>query len=491
MPSPKMRTGQKKLSEVARHVCQPAGIVSTGWPAVRDRCKSFGILFDRWQDGLGRLALSKRADGLYAAAIGGVNVSIPRQTGKTYTFGWLVFALCTLYADVTVVWTAHRTRTSDETFEKMKAMAMRPKVAGYVDGRPRSANGQQQIRFKNGSRILFGAREQGFGRGFDKIDVLVFDEAQILTESALSDMVPATNAAPNGLVLMMGTPPRPRDPGEAFANRRDDGIAGDPDTVYVEFSASRDAKIIDWDELAVANPSFPHRTSKTAVLRMQKLLGSDENFMREAYGIWDDTSKGAKAIKFPHWRRLTVDPSDAPREGRTAYAVRFSVDGQTAGLAVARRPANGPIHVEGVAVYDMAEGIGPIVDFLVERSRTATHIAIDGKAGADLLIQALRDAGVKNKRLIVKMTPDLVTSSCAELLQALTDMSLSHIGQPLLNRQVEIAAPRKIGNYGGFGWGAPDGEDVSLLEAATYAFAMVKNTKRRVGMTELVGGGLV
>ena len=33
------------------------------------------------------------------------------------------------------------------------------------------------------------------------------DEAQILTEKAMEDMVPATNAAPNGLVLMMGTPP--------------------------------------------------------------------------------------------------------------------------------------------------------------------------------------------------------------------------------------------------------------------------------------------
>ncbi|MUP49193.1 terminase, partial [Veillonellaceae bacterium M2-8] len=77
----------------------------------------------------------------------------------------------------------------------------------------RATNGQQAIEFTNGSRILFGARESGFGRGFAMVDVIVFDEAQILTENALSDMVPATNAAPNGLVLMMGTPPRPKDPG--------------------------------------------------------------------------------------------------------------------------------------------------------------------------------------------------------------------------------------------------------------------------------------
>lgn len=480
MSSPKMRTGQKRLSEVARHVCQPKGIVSTGWPAVRDRARSFGIGFDRWQDGVGRLILAKRKDGSYAASVGGAIMSIPRQVGKTYLVGWIVFALCTLFPDLTVVWTAHRTRTSDETFEKMKAMALKPKVASYIEGKPRTANGQQQVKFKNGSRILFGAREQGFGRGFDKVDVLVLDEGQILTESAMTDMVPATNAAPNGLVLMMGTPPRPRDPGEVFTARRSDALAGDPDTLYVELSADPDAKIIDWDQVAKANPSYPHRTPKNAILRMQKLLGSDDNFMREAYGVWVDPAKVERAVEFWKWRRLTVPVGEAPTSGRVAYAVRFSVDGRVAGLAAARKPDDGgPIHVEGIQVFDMSEGIGGLVDFLVERAPKATHIVVDGKAGADLLIQALRVRGVRNKRLIVKMTPDMVTASCAEFLQALTDMSISHIGQALLNRQVEVAEPRKIGNYGGFGWAAPEGESVALFEAATYAFAAVKNTKRR------------
>lgn len=478
-----MKSGQKRLSEVARHVHKPKGIVGTGWHAVSERSAQFGISYDRWQDGLGRLALSKREDGAYAASIGGVVVSISRQTGKTFLFGWMVFALCTLFPNLTVVWTAHRTRTSDETFEKMRTMAQKPKVAVYLDGPPRVANGQQMIRFKTGSRILFGAREQGFGRGFDKVDVLVFDEAQILTESALSDMVPATNAAPNGLVLMMGTPPRPKDPGEAFTQRRADALEGDEDTVYVEFSADDDAKIIDWSQVANANPSYPHRTSRTAILRMQKLLGSDDNFRREAYGIWDKVEVGVKAVDFPLWRRLTVDASEAPTRGPVVYVVRFSVDGQVAALAAARKPLDGgPIHVEGIKVYSMVEGVRPIVDFLVPRADKAAHVVVDGLAGADLLIQMLREAGIRDKRLIVRMTPSLVTSSCAELLQGLKDMSLTHIGQPDLDAQVEMAVPRKIGHLGGFGWGAPEGEDVSLFEAATYAYATVKNTKSRRGL---------
>lgn len=43
-----------------------------------------GMPLDPWQDGAARLALAKREDGLYAAGIGGVILSIPRQVGKTY-----------------------------------------------------------------------------------------------------------------------------------------------------------------------------------------------------------------------------------------------------------------------------------------------------------------------------------------------------------------------------------------------------------------------
>jgi hypothetical protein len=53
-------TDRRPLSEIARHVIAPKGIKSTGWPMVRDTCKRLGWHFDGWQDGSGRLILSKR-----------------------------------------------------------------------------------------------------------------------------------------------------------------------------------------------------------------------------------------------------------------------------------------------------------------------------------------------------------------------------------------------------------------------------------------------
>ena len=86
-------TSEPRLSDIAKHLILPEGITSTGWPRVRDRCKLFGLGFDRWQDGLGRASLAKRKDGLYAAGIDGVQICFPRHVGKTYTVGAIIFAL--------------------------------------------------------------------------------------------------------------------------------------------------------------------------------------------------------------------------------------------------------------------------------------------------------------------------------------------------------------------------------------------------------------
>lgn len=474
-----MSDGGPKLSEVARHISTPDGIVSTGFPAVRDRALAMGLPFDRWQDGIARLALAKREDGLYAAGIGGVVLSIPRQVGKTYLIAAIVFALCTLFPNLTVIWTAHRTRTHNETFKKMQGMSRKPKIMPYIEN-VRAANGEQEITFTNGSRILFGARESGFGRGFDEVDILVLDEAQILTEDAMSDMVPATNAAPNGLVFMMGTPPRPKDPGEVFTNVRQAALKGDADTLYVEFSADPDASLEDRSQLAKANPSYPHRTSDSAIQRMRKLLGSDESFKREAYGIWDEAALNKKAISAKAWDERKVEPANVPRDGVRVYSVRFTVDGSAVALAAALRPKDGPVHVEGIKLASMGDGTRWLVDWLLERHADAAQIVLDGKAGVGYLVNALREGGVP-KSVIITMSTDQVTSAHSMFESAIISRELTHRGQQELDEQVKGAVKRKIGATGGFGWAPPEGGSVALLDAATMAHWGAKTTKRRPG----------
>jgi hypothetical protein len=297
----------------------------------------------------------------------------------------------------------------------------------------------------------------------------------------MSDMVPATNAAPNGLVFLMGTPPRPKDPGEVFTNVRKSAIEGDPDTLYIEFSADEDASLDDRKQLAKANPSYPHRTGEAAIQRMRKLLGSDDNFKREAYGIWDEAALTKKAIKPKAWDALAIEPEDVPTDGRRVFAVRFTVDGSAVALAAAIRPEDGrPVHVEGIKLASMGDGTQWLVDWLVDRHDRAAQIVVDGKSGVGYLVNALLEEGVAKSAIITAST-ETVTASSSMLEAAVGLGGLTHRGQQELDDQVKAAEKRKIGTNGGFGWQAPEGGSVALLDAVTLAFWGAKTTKRKPG----------
>src|SRR5690606_25659475 len=217
--------------------------------------------------------------------------SIPRQVGKTFTVGHLLIALCLELPGLRVVWTSHHNRTTTNTFRSMQGMVRRRKVwPNIAPNGIRTANGEQEIKFANGSIIMFGAREHGFGRGMDAVDVLVFDEAQILGLKALEDMVPATNQArhPHGaLVIFIGTPPRPTDEGEAGSAKRKQALSGRAgDMLYVEIGADPDADPDDRKAWARMNPSYPHRTPEISLLRMRENIPDEDSWRREAMGIW-------------------------------------------------------------------------------------------------------------------------------------------------------------------------------------------------------------
>lgn len=450
------KSGTRKLSDVARHVVVPSGIVSTGYPSVRDKCRDLGIVHDDWQQGLGRLILGKRLDGKYAATVGGVGLSIPRQVGKTFTVGSILVALCLLFPRLTVLWTAHRTRTSNETFAAMKAMTSRSRVKPFML-MPRSVNGEQEIRFRNGSRILFGAREQGFGRGFAEVDVEVFDEAQILTDKAIDDMIPAANQSkhPAGaLVFFMGTPPRPIDPGEAFTRMRQEALSGgDGDSVWVEFSADEAAKPDDWEQVAKANPSFPERTPREAILRMRKHLG-EESFMREGLGIWDGTTSA-----LPGWlRRFTRDAPPEP----IAIGLAVSLDLAWGSIGAAGIRRDGLVHADAV---ERRRGSTWLIG---EAKRIqAEHdclVVVDEKCPDADLITALKDEGV--------MVTVAKLSDCLEahswLVKANKEDRIRHGNTTELNDAIECASERSVGDRKLWGRKQSAG-DISMLEAVNLA----------------------
>jgi hypothetical protein len=470
---------ERRLSELARHLVQPSDIATSDFPRIQRVARKAGIEYDLWQQGLATLLFGRKRDKQYAAGIGGAVISICRQVGKTFTVGSCIFILCILARGLKVLWTAHRSRTSDETFKSMTAIANNKLLKRYVSD-IRRANGQQEIRFANGSRIMFGAREQGFGRGFDDVDIEIFDEAQILTERALDDMIPATNVAANPLIIFMGTPPKPGDPSEVFEEKRRDALAGVDGMLYIEFSADRDADPDDREQWRKANPSYPKRTSEAAILRMRNLLGAD-SFRREGLGIWDETTS-ISAIDAQQWKDSVVQTRAAG--GWNAIGVDMPPDRGSLAIGACRAWNDGNAHIELAMFRDTKRyGVAWAVDWIAERWPRMAAVVIDAQSPATVLVPDLKRRGVR----ITLTGPTDMGQAVGRFQDMLRDHKLRHLQQAPLDIAVSGCTLRKIGQAGAMGWNKLGSDvDISPLVAATLALHGATTSHRRPETTQRI-----
>lgn len=446
------------LAEAARRLVLPEGIVSSAAPAVLATCVRLGLPFDRWQAGAAKGILAKNAAGEYAADT--VALSIPRQVGKTYLIGAIAFALCLIRPGFLVLWSAHRFKTAKETFAAMSAMAERPLVKRHVK-RILTGEGSQSIEFHNGSRILFGARERGFGRGFAKVGMLVFDEAQILTSAAIDDMIPATLRAENPLIVYLGTPPKPDDPGEHFTMIRREAIGGESvGTFYVELAADPDADSNDRAAWRRANPSYPRHVNDRAMLRVKKNL-TDEAWRLEGLGIWPEDEPGT----LPRWSDRRVDGMPVPAQ--VVVGVAASSDGRRASIAAAGEVFG----VAHVGVVDRREGTAWLVDELLAMTerRPGLVVAVRSKGALSDMLESFVDAGIH----LVEYTEAEWVDACGAFARRVEDGSLIHANHPALNGAVTRAVWRKVGDRRAIAEGKTG--EVSMLEAAVLAVANTEN----------------
>lgn len=449
---------------------------------IKAQCEVMGVHFDDWQDQLGYVIFGKRANGSYAITRGGAVLSIPRQSGKTFLVAMIIFAMCVRQPRLKVLWTAQRLSTSDETYLMLVGLTNLPKIAPYVD-KAYLGNGNQTIRFSNGSRIKIGSRDKQNGRGEPGIGVVVFDEAQHLRENTLHDMVPTMNTVKNALTFMMGTPPRPEDEGEVFKDRRKRALSGQsPNMLYVEFSADDDADLDDQVQWAKANPSFPGRTDEDAFFRLREQLDA-EGFRREALGIWDGAGS-SRGIPADLWDACAVE--DVPSDGVRSFAVTFSQDGSRQSVAGALKREDG-VHLEVVGQFSGSteSGVAQVADWLVERKDRTAMVAISGAAGSTVLADALRERGMRNRQQVHVMTTPEYTTSCAMLLDAVREGTVTHpkVDDPLsdaLESSVAVCDRKKRGTSGAFGWEptTEDGDETPI-EAISCALWAAKTTKRK------------
>jgi phage terminase large subunit-like protein len=452
LQAPPTRSG---LLPEARHLILPDRIVSSGFPAVEQVCLEIGIEFDPWERDLNKCLLAKDRLGLYAADT--AVLSIARQVGKTFDVGAVAFALCIAIPRLTVVWTAHRFKVSRESFNEMRGWAKRRELVPHIDyDAITTAAGNECIPFRNGSRILFAARERGAVRGFTKVGMLVLDEAQILSEAAMSDLIPTTNQAENPLIILMGTPPKPTDPSEVFTRLRTEALEGESrDVLYVELSADDDANPDDREQWAKANLSYPKRTPARAILRLRKLL-APEDFMREALGVW----AGAAASPLPLWPACATDAT-VPQE-RPLFFLDASPSLTSASVGVAVVHKDRP-HLE---LADYRGGSAWLVTRAAElRDRyPGTRFAIQASGAVSKMLPALLEVGIEPEQF----TDQDMGRASVHLQQLVADEAVTHDGDSLFTQALTVAVPRDIGDNL-WTWSRRRSGDISPLVAVTGA----------------------
>lgn len=440
-----------------------------------------GLFLDDWQALVLNAWMGRGEDDKYSSTSCGL--SVPRQNGKNAILEAREMYGIAVLGEM-ILHTAHRVDTARKSFKRLAKFfdgpSANPELAEMVVS-VRRTNGQEAIELSNGGIIEFSSRVNGGARG-STYDVVVFDEAQELTDDQMESILSAMSAAPSGnrQLVFTGTPPSPVSPGTVFRNTRKTTLRGeDKRSCWHEWSVEDVGDVTDRTRWYETNPALGLRLDEDFTeTELHKL--SREGFARERLGWWSDEAGGNPALSKTKWAECEVDPAPEPDDNdRIAYGVKFSPDGQSYSLSAAVRNGKRPVFVECLFSEPVTSGVGGIADWLIARKNVCALLVIDGKSHTAALERKLKDGGFPARAIRIADAKD-VGDAAVMTKDAVDEGSLAHAGQPTLTESAVAAQKREIGGNGAWGFG--DGEvPCGPIESASLALWGVKTTKRRPG----------
>lgn len=464
-------------SQEPRVRVEPARVSSDGELAA-ELMAAYAYRLDPWQRTVVDCWLGRDELGEYNVTSAGL--AVPRQNGKNVClearelFGMVVLGERILH-------TAHQVVTSKKSFRRLAAIftnRKHPEMMALVR-HIRQVNGEEGIELTNGGSIEYSTRSRERGRGFDGISLLVYDEAQELTDDQM-EAVMATLAASTTTtrqIIYTGTPPYPGAPGAAFRRRRMISTTnpGAHDAWHEWSVEAPDIDSIDIEDRTLwsrANPAMGIRLTESFTAEEMSTLSRD-GFARERLGWWSPVLANVidYAIPAEIWDGCV---SEAPKpEGKTAYGVKFSADGAEVCLAGAVIPASGPARISLIERKPTGVGTRWLAEWLCERYSRASCVVIDGRNGADVLVDRIADTW-KIRGSVVRPSGREVVAAAGTLSDALAERTVSWFkGQEALRDSAVTSVKRPIA--GGWGFG---GDNSPPIEAAALALWGAKTSKR-------------
>ena len=447
----------------------------------------YGYQLDEWQELVLNCWLGRDEAGRYNVTSAGL--SLPRQNGKNVCLEAREFFGLVVNGEK-ILHTAHQVRTSKKSFRRLAAMftdTKHPEVTDLVKA-IRYTNGEESIELLNGGTIEFSARSRQAARGFDGISLVVYDEAQELTDDQVEAIMATLSASATGTrqLIYTGTPPYPGCPGDVFRRRRAACIdePGKHDCWH-EWSVAADSianiNVSDTDLWYMTNPALGIRLDEEFTAEEMRSMSKD-GFARERLGWWTPVVKHELdyAIDKDTWEACK---STLPKpEGKTAYGIKFSADGSTVALCGAVIPEDGPARVSLIELRPTGHGIGWLADWLNERYRKASCVVIDGRNGVDVLVERIADTW-RVKGSVIRPTSKDMIAATSTLTNALNEKSVTWFHQQeTLNDSAITSVKRSLG--GGWCFG---GDNSTPIEAASLALWGAQNSKRNPNKVMRIG----
>lgn len=448
---------------------------------------TYGCDLDKWQQTVIDCWLGKDDSGKYNITSAGL--ALPRQNGKNVCLEAREFYGLVINGEK-ILHTAHQVRTSKKSFRRLAAMftdKRHPEVTDIVRN-IRYTNGEECIELDNGGVIEFSARSRQAARGFDGISLVVYDEAQELTDDQVEAIMATLSASATGTrqIIYTGTPPYPNCPGEVFRRRRTvcTTDAGKHDCWHewsVAGESIQDINVEDKDLWYMCNPALGIRLDEEFTAEEQRSMSAD-GFARERLGWWSPVLEHAEdyAISKEAWDACASN-EDAP-EGKTAYGVKFSADGSEVCLAVAILDEQKKVRIELIDCRPTGQGTRWLAEWLNERYQKASCVVIDGRNGVDVLIERITEVW-KIKNSVIRPNLKEVIAAVSMTTDAVNEKSISwYEKQDLLRDSAITSVKRPIA--GGWGFG---GDLSTPIEACSLALWGVKTSKRNPGKKMRIG----
>lgn len=439
----------------------------------------YGSRLDPWQQLVMDCWLGKDDIGHYSMTSAGL--SLPRQNGKNVCLEAREFYGLVVNGEK-ILHTAHQVRTAKKSFRRLSAMftdKRHPEVTDMVR-QIRYTNGEEAIELSNGGTIEFSARSRQAARGFDGISLVVFDEAQELTDDQLEAIIATLSASDTGTrqLIYTGTPPYPGCPGDVFRRRRSTCLSHPgPHDAWHEWSVTADniehINVKDKTIWFMTNPALGIRLTVEFTQEEERTMSAD-GFARERLGWWAPFANATVSDLAFDTEKWDACASEAPKPaGKTAYGVKFSPDGSEVVLCGAVIPEEGAARISLIQRQNTGAGIKWLVDWLNERSGKACCVVIDGRNGADVLTDRIRDQW-KASGSIIRPSANNVVAAVSELTNCVNEKTVTwYKPQDALRDSAVSSVKRRIA--GGWGFG---GADSAPVEAASLALWGAKHSRR-------------